>query len=137
MLDEIAGKQGDFLTDLAGKLPRIEVARIECRLLADSIYEIEILVTNTGFLPTALTHGETSQQVLPTRVTLDLEPQCFLAGTKTTFLPTLAGSGGAAKARCTVRTTGRTEIPFEVVSALAGRVKGTIELLKQDDTDRK
>jgi len=137
MLDEIAGKQGDFLTDLAGKLPRIEVARIECRLLANSIYEIEILVTNTGFLPTALTHGETSQQVLPTRVTLDLEPQCFLAGTKTTFLPTLAGSGGAAKARCTVRTTGRTEIPFEVVSALAGRVKGTIELLKQDDTDRK
>ena len=137
MLDELAGKHGDFLTDLAGKLPRIEVARIECRLLADSIYEIEILVTNTGFLPTALSHGQTSQQILPTRMTLDLEPQCFLAGTKTTFLPPLAGSGGTAKIRCTVRATGRSAIGFEVVSALAGRVKGSIELLKAEDADRK
>jgi len=136
MLDEIAGKQGDFLTYLAGRLPRIGVAKVECRLLADSIYEIEILVTNTGFLPTALSHGETSQQILPTRVTLDLEPACFLAGAKTTFLPTIAGSGGTAKARYTVRATGRTEIEFEIVSALAGRVKGTIELLKPDETAR-
>jgi hypothetical protein len=136
MLDEVAGKQGDFLTDLAGRLPRIAVAKIECRLLADSIYEIEILVTNTGFLPTALSHGETSQQILPTRVTLDIKPQCFLAGTKTTFLPAIAGSGGTAKVRCTVRATGRTEIKFEVVSTLAGRVKGTVELLKPDETAR-
>jgi hypothetical protein len=136
MLDEIAGKQGDFLTDLAGRLPRIAVAKVECRLLADSIYEIEILVTNTGFLPTALAHGDTSQQILPTRVTLDLDPACFLAGVKTTFLPTIAGSGGTAKAQCTVRATGRTEIEFEIVSALAGRVKGTIELLKPDETAR-
>jgi hypothetical protein len=134
MLDEIAAGHGDFLTDLAGRLPRIGVAKIECRLLADSIYEIEILVTNAGFLPTALSHGETSQQVLPTRVTLDLEPTCFLTGTRTTFLPTIAGSGGTAKARCTVRAAGRSEIKFEVVSTLGGRVKGTIDLLKPDPT---
>ncbi len=134
MLDEIATGHGDFLTDLAGRLPRIGVAKIECRLLADSIYEIEILVTNTGFLPTALAHGETSQQVLPTRVTLDLEPVCFLAGAKTTVLPTIAGSGGTAKVRCTVRATGRSEIKFEVISTLGGRVKGTIDLLKPDQT---
>lgn len=136
MLDEIADKQGEFLMDLAGRLPRIEVARIECRLLADSIYEIEILVANTGFLPTALAHGETSQQILPTRVTLDLAPECFLAGNRTTFLPALAGSGGTAKARCTVHAADRTAIGFEVVSTLAGRVKGTVELLKPDDIGR-
>lgn len=134
LLDELAAKHGEFLTDLAGRLPRIGVAKIECRLLADSIYEIEILVTNTGFLPTALSHGETSQQILPTRVTLDLEPACFLAGARTTFLPTIAGSGGTAKTRCTVRATGRSEIKFEVVSTLGGRVKGTIDLLRPDQT---
>jgi hypothetical protein len=109
ILDEVAGKQGDFLTELAGRLPRLKIAKIECRLLADSIYEIEILVTNTGFLPTALAHGETSQHVLPTRLTLELEPQCFLAGARLTHLPTISGSGG---------------------TALAGRIQGTIELLK-------
>ncbi|MGE5295670.1 MAG: hypothetical protein ACM3VT_12650, partial [Solirubrobacterales bacterium] len=136
ILDEIATRHGEFLTDLAGRLPRVQVAKIECRLLADSIYEIEILVTNVGFLPTALSHGETSRQILPTRLTLDLEPACFLAGAKTTFLPTIAGSGGTAKARCTVRAAGRTEIQFEVVSTLGGRVKGTIDLLKPDQAAR-
>jgi hypothetical protein len=133
MLDEVAEKQGDFLTDLAGRLPRIQVAKVECRLLADSIYEIEILVTNTGFLPTVLAHGETSQQVHPTRLTLDLDPQCFLAGERTTRLPAIAGSGGTAKTRCTVRVADQDRIRFQVVSALGGRVRGTIELLKAGD----
>ena len=130
MLAEIAAKQGDFLTELARRLPRIGIGKIECRLLADSIYEIEILVVNTGFLPTALAHGETTQEVYPTRVILDLEPACFLAGAKTTFLPTIAGSGGTAKARYTIHVANRQEVHFEVVSMLAGRVEGTIELLK-------
>ncbi|MEN6578939.1 MAG: M14 family metallopeptidase [Phycisphaerales bacterium] len=130
ILDELAEKQGDFLTELVGRLPRLQIAKVACRLLADSIYEIEILVTNVGFLPTALAHGETSQQVLPTRLTLELEPQCFLAGKRITPLPTIAGSGGTAKARYTVRVTGVEQIRFEVISALAGRIQGTIELLK-------
>ncbi len=130
MIEEVAARHGEFLTDVAGRLPRIQVAKIECRLLADSLYEIEILVTNVGFLPTVLAHGETSQQVQPTRLTLDLETQCFLAGERVTRLPAIAGSGGAAKVRCTVRVPDRDRIRFQVISALAGRVQGTIELLK-------
>ena len=133
MLDEIAGKQGDFLTDLAGRLPRIAVAKIECRLLADSIYEIEILVTNTGFLPTALSHGETSQQVLPTRVTLDLDA-AVLPGRGEDHVPARHrrqrrhGQGPAIRSA----SPDRNRIRFEVISTLAGRVKGTIELLKTE-----
>ena len=133
ILDEVAEKHGEFLTDLVGRLPRLQVAKIECRLLADSIYEIEILVTNTGFLPTVLAHGEMSQEVLPTRLTLELDPQCFLAGERITRLPAISGSGGTAKARYTVRATGIDLIRFEVTSALAGRMQGTIELLKEGE----
>ena len=132
MLAGIAAKQGDFLTDLARKLPRIGISKIECRLLADSVYEIQIHVVNTGWLPTALSHGETTQEVYPTRVVLELEPECFLAGAKTTFLPTLAGSGGTAKARYTIHVVNRREVRFQVVSMLAGRVDGTVELLKAE-----
>ena len=130
MLAGVAAKQGDFLTDLARRLPRIGVGKVECRLLADSVYEIQIHVVNTGFLPTALSHGETTQEVYPTRVVLELEPECFLSGAKTTFLPTLAGSGGTAKARYTIHAANRREVRFQVVSMLAGRVEGTIELLE-------
>lgn len=130
MLDEIAAKHGDFLMQVVHRLPRIEIARIECRLLADSIYEIEILVTNTGFLPTALSHGETTREVYPTRIILELEPECLLAGTRTTFLPVIQGSGGTAKASYTIHAPKRQQVRFEVVSMLGGRVEGTIELLK-------
>ncbi len=135
MLAGIADRHGEFLTQLARRLPRIKIARIECRLLADSIYEIEILVTNEGFLPTALTHGETTHEVYPTRVVLDLGPECFLSGAKTTFLPTIQGSGGTAKARYVIQAANRQEVHFQVVSMLAGRTEGTIELLKASETD--
>jgi hypothetical protein len=134
MLADLAAKHGDFLTELAQRLPRISVVRTECRLLADSLYEIEILVANTGFLPTSLAHGETTREVYPTRVVLDLEPQYFLAGAKTTMLPPIAGSGGTAKARYTIRVPDRKEVHFQVISMLAGRAEGTIELLKMNET---
>jgi len=130
MLAGVAAKQGDFLTDLARRLPRIGVGKIECRTLADSIYEIEIRVVNSGFLPTALSHGQTTQEVYPTRVILELEPECFLAGAKTTFLPVMAGSGGTAKAQYTIHVANRQQVRFQVVSMLAGRTEGTVELLK-------
>jgi hypothetical protein len=130
MLSDLATKHGELIQ----RLPRIEVARTECRLLADSLYEIEILVANTGFLPTSLAHGETSREVYPTRVVMELEPQCFLAGAKTTMLPPIAGSGGAAKARYTIRVPDRKDVRFQVISMLAGRIEGTIELLKTNET---
>jgi hypothetical protein len=136
MLADVAARHGDFLTDLVQRLPRIKVGKVECRLLADSIYEIEILVTNAGFLPTSLAHGETTREVYPTRVILELEPQCFLSGAGTTFLPVIAGSSGTAKARYTVHVTDRKEIRFQVVSMLAGRAEGTIELLRTDDAGK-
>jgi hypothetical protein len=134
MLADLAARHADLLTELAQRLPHIVVARTQCRLLADSLFEVEILVSNTGFLPTSLAHGETSREVYPTRVVLDLEPQCFLAGAKTTALPSIPGSGGTAKARYTIRVPDRTQVRFQVISMLAGRTDGTIELLKTTET---
>jgi hypothetical protein len=130
MLAEVAAKQGDFLMELARRLPRIGVGKIECHLLADSVYGIEIHVVNTGFLPTALAHGEITQEVYATRLILDLEPACFLAGARTTFLPAIPGSGGTAKARYTIHVAGRQEVHFKVVSMLGGQAEGTIALLQ-------
>jgi hypothetical protein len=135
MLTEVVAKQGDFLMELARRLPRIGIGKIECHLLADSIYGIEIHVADTGFLPTALAHGETTQEVYPTRLVLDLEPACFLAGARTTFLPAIAGSGGIAKARYTIRAAGRQEIHFKVVSMLGGQAEGTIALLQAGESE--
>lgn len=128
VLGELAGRHGRFLTELAGRLPRVEVCRVKCTHLGESVFEIEVKIENTGFLPTTLAHGERTREVHPTRVVLDVRAEQILAGTRITYLPALAGSGGAAKVRWTVHAPDRSEIRFQVISMLAGTVEGTIDL---------
>jgi hypothetical protein len=128
VLGDLAGKHHRFLTDVAGRLPRVEVRRIKCIHRGESIFDIEIHIENTGFLPTLLSHGERTGEVHPTRLVMELPAERFLAGTPRTYLPTLKGSGGDADVRCTVHVPDQREIRFDVISALGGRVAGAIDL---------
>jgi len=128
MVKDLASAQSRFLTDLAGRLPRIAIRHVKCSHLGESVFEIEVSVENTGFLPTVLAHGERTREINPTRLVLDVPPEQLLAGSRITFLPALKGSGGATELRWTVHTPDRSQIGFEVVSMLAGTVAGTIDL---------
>jgi len=128
LVGEIAAKQADFLTKAAQRLPRIGVRKIECRHLGRSVYEVKIQVENTGFLPTVLEHGQTTREVHPTRLVMELDDESFLSGSRITNLPAIRGSGGMVELRYIVRVPEREKIDFEVVSMLAGKVKGLVEL---------
>ncbi len=128
MIEQIAAKHTDFLTTLAHRLPRIGIRNIESRHLGQSVYEVEIQVENTGFLPTSLAHGQTTREVYPTRLIIELDDEFFLSGTRITNLPVIRGSGGMAQTRYIIRASNRKKIDFKVISMLAGRVSGTIEL---------
>jgi hypothetical protein len=128
MVDDIAAKQADFLTKVAQRLPRIDVRKIGCRHLGRAVYEVEIQVVNTGFLPTVLEHGRTTREVHPTRLLMELEDESFLSGSRITNLPAIRGSGGMAELRYIVRVPEQEKIDFQVVSMLAGKVKGSVEL---------
>jgi hypothetical protein len=128
MVGEIAAKHADFLAKAAQKLPRIGVRKIECRHLGRSVYEIEIQVENTGFLPTVLEHGRTTREVYPTRLVMELEDESFLSGSRITNLPAIRGSGGMVEMRYIVRVPELEKIDFHVISMLAGKAKGLVEL---------
>jgi len=128
MVGEITAKHAAFLTKSAQKLPRISVRKIECQHLGRSVYEIEIQVENTGFLPTVLEHGRTTREVHPTRLVMEVDDESFLSGSRITNLPAIRGSGGMVELRYIVRVPEREKIDFEVVSMLAGKVKGSVEL---------
>ena len=128
MMEQIAAKHTGFLTTLAQRLPRIGIRNIETRHLGQSVYEVEIQVENTGFLPTSLTHGQTTREVYPTRLIIELDDEFFLSGTRITNLPVIQGSGGMAQVRYIIRASNRKKIDFKVVSMLAGQVSGAIEL---------
>lgn len=128
MVDDVAAKQADFLSKAAQKLPRIGVRKIECHHLGRSVYEVKIQVENTGFLPTVLEHGQTTREIYPTRIVMELDDKSFLSGSRIMNLPVIQGSGGMAELRYIVRVPERGKIDFEVTSMLAGKVKGSIEL---------
>jgi hypothetical protein len=128
MLEQIAAKHADFLTIVAQRLPRIRIRKIETRHLGRSVYEVKIQVENTGFLPTSISQGQTTREVYPTRLIIELDDKLFLSGTRITNIPLILGSGGMEEIRYIIRSSGRKKINFEVISVLAGQVTGTIEL---------
>lgn len=130
MVEEIVGKHTDFLTTVAQRLGRIGIRKIKTQHLGQAIYDIEIQVENTGFLPTSLAQGQTTREIYPTRLVLELDDEFFLSGARITTLPTLAGSGGMVETRYIIYAPGRKKIDFTIVSMLAGQVEGTIDLVK-------
>jgi hypothetical protein len=128
MVDEVAAKHADFLTKAAQRLPRVGVRKIDCRHLGRSVYEVEIQVENTGFLPTVLEHGQITREIHPTRLVMELDDESFLSGSRITNLPAIRGSGGMVELRYIVRVPEQERIEFEVVSMLAGKIKGSVEL---------
>ncbi len=130
MLEEIVGKHTDFLTTVAQRLGRIGIRKIKTQHLGQAIYDIEIQVENTGFLPTSLAQGQTTREIYPTRLVLELDDEFFLSGARITTLPTISGSGGMVETRYIIYAPGRKKIDFTIVSMLAGQVEGTIDLVK-------
>ncbi|MBC8470728.1 MAG: hypothetical protein H8D56_14745 [Planctomycetes bacterium] len=130
MVEEVVGRHTDFLTTVIQRLPRIGIRRVETKHLGQGTYDIEIHVENTGFLPTSLAQGQTTREVYPTRLVMDLDDEHFLSGTRITTLPVIPGSGGMVEARYIIYAPNRKKIDFEIISMLAGQVEGTINLEK-------
>jgi len=128
MIGDIAARHADFLTKVAQQLPRIGIRKVEAKRLGEDVYEITIQVENTGFLPTSLAHGQTTREVYPTRIIIEMDNKCFLSGSRITNLPTIQGSCGMAEVRYVIHAPNRNRIDFKVVSMLAGQAEGTVEL---------
>jgi hypothetical protein len=128
LLDALAAKHARFLTELAGKLPRVGIRKSEVKHLGESVYDITVQVENTGYLPTVLAHGVTTREVHPTRVILKVDDQAILSGRRTVALGPIEGSGGMREVRWIVLAKGQSKLEVEVVSMLAGTVNASIDL---------
>lgn len=126
VLEDLTRRHAEFLTSLAGRLPRVGIRQAEATPLGNGVFEVVARIENTGYLPTALAQGALTREVLRTRVTLSLEKDRILAGLQKTLLGPIPGSGGMEELRWIVRGTGSLEI--EVISALGGTARQTLEL---------
>lgn len=127
-LDGLALSQAKFLTDLAGRLPRLGIRRVKVKPLGESVFDVTVQIENTGYLPTALAQGEVSREVAPTRVVLNLDDKAILSGTRRVMVGPIPGSGGMKEVRWVILAKGVDGVTVEIVSALAGTVRKSIEL---------
>lgn len=109
-LAELGASHAKFALHLVSLFPRVQVAAFEAVGLGGGLFRLKAEVANTGFWPTSLAHGQTARAVKPTLVQLGVDPGAVLSGSaKTSFLPTLAGSGSRAKYEWLIRgKTGET-----------------------------
>ncbi len=109
-LAELGASHAKFVVHLASLFPRVKVAAFEAVGHGGGVFRLKAEVENAGFWPTSLAHGQTARAVKPTLVQLGVDPGAVLSGSaKTSFLPTLPGSGGRAKYEWLVRgKTGET-----------------------------
>ena len=128
LLEELARKHLQFLTSLAGKLPRIGIRKIKVKALGNGVFDLTVQIENTGYLPTALAQGTLAREVNPTRVVLDVDEKAILSGARRTMLESIEGSGGMKEVRYVLNGNGRQKVQVEVISTLGGTARATIDL---------
>jgi len=128
-LPALGMKQGEFLVELAGMLPRVRIARTEVTALGGGLFKIEVEVENTGLFPTSLRHGQVSRTVGPTFLQIQVDDDDILSGEeKTASLGVLAGSGSRKDVSWVIRGSEGARVDIKLRSQKSGHDNATITL---------
>lgn len=128
-LEELGEAHGEFVVFLSGLYAKVKIAKTEVINHGGGVFRIKAEVENEGFLPTALSQGETSRAVNPTMVQLGVKPETIISGNaKTNFFQALAGSGMRQKYEWLIQGKAGDKIELIVVSEKAGTDKVNITL---------
>jgi Zinc carboxypeptidase len=119
-LDALAEAQTNFVLDLAGRFPEIEVGGIEVIRRDETVYEIKAFLVNDGLFPTGLAIAKVNRRVRPVVVTMDLDADRILGGKRVQKIWSIAGSGGAHELRWIVRGNKGEVVTFRVTSEKYG-----------------
>lgn len=130
LLGPLVEKQVKYLTELAGKLPRVGIRSATAKHLGNSVFELKVEIENTGYLPTSLAQGRLTREVLPTRLLLEVPESAILSGARRTNFEGIEGSGGKREARFIVYDKDRGRVRVELVSTLGGTAEAEIELAR-------
>lgn len=128
-IPELGAAHADFALYLASLFPRVRVVETGVTAHGGGLYEITAEIENEGYLPTALAQGVTAGAVAPTMVQLGVDPEALVTGdAKTSFFPTLDGSGARQRYTWLVRGRPGQEVELRVVAQKAGRDATTLTL---------
>ncbi len=128
-LEALGAAHAKFAAYLLTLFPRVRVAALEAAALGGGLYRVKAEVENAGFWPTALAQAVTARSVKPVMVQLGVDPGAIVSGSaKTSFVPTLAGSGGRAKYEWLVKGKAGQAVEILVRSEKGGSATARVTL---------
>jgi murein tripeptide amidase MpaA len=143
LAEEVKG-QLPFILSLGDMLPHLSIFKLEVEKLRENTWRLNLVVENTGFLPTYTSHqGKTRQAARPVRVELDLPPGSrLLSGKRRTELGHLEGrsnkmsdmimssnpTDNRARTDWVIHTESGGKLIVNVLSERAGKLHQTITL---------
>ena len=128
-LDSLGELHANFTVYLASLFPRVRIADVKVTNHGGGVFEVDAEIENSGFLPTATAQGVRARAVAPTMVQLGVPPEDVITGdAKTSFFPTLDGSGARRSFSWVIRGAQGARIELRVRSQKGGRDSATITL---------
>lgn len=119
----------EFVTYLSGLFPKINIASTSVTSLGGGLYRVKAEVENAGYLPAATAQGVRARSVAPTMVQLGVDPDDIISGSpKTSFFPTLAGSGRRQTYEWIVKGKPGSSITLKAVAQKGGSATATLVL---------
>ena len=128
-IPDLGAGHAKFVVYLTSLFPRLKIAKSEATALGAGLYRVKAEVENGGFLPLALAHAVTARAVTPAMIQIAVPPEAVITGTeKTTYLPTLAGSGSRQRYEWMVKAKPGTTVTLKAASQKGGTDTATVTL---------
>jgi hypothetical protein len=126
MIDSIAEMHYDFLLDLAGMRPQIDILNIKTEELGKGVYRLTADISNTGIMPTVSELGERSRWVQKTVVRLETAKGQEVLGGKS--VEVLSAIEGGKKETRSWLIRGRGEVKLRAGAENTGFKEITVKL---------
>ncbi len=119
----------DFFLKLMSRMPNLEMGEAKVKALGEGLYDIDLFLTNTGWLPTSTAQGRKARRAWPIRVTLKMrDGQTLVAGRPIENIPFLNGSGEVKKLSWTLKAGKGSKVVFTAWSPRLGTVQKSVSL---------
>ncbi|MBN2012172.1 hypothetical protein JW960_22775 [candidate division KSB1 bacterium] len=128
-LESVSNAFNPFLVSLASSLPKLEITKYELKKVQQNAYRLELIVGNTGFLPTHTAIGKHSQWNPKIKIALiRTDNQKLLTGQKQIIIDPLPGHGRSEPFRWLIQGKPGSTIRLTVGRPATGVIEKTVVL---------
>lgn len=128
-LAELGRAHGAFVATVSTMLPRVRLVEVSSEDHGGGVYTVTAVVTNEGYLPSALEHGIVSRSVDPVLVQIQVPQEEIVTGAaKSHRIPKLEGSGARERVSWVIRGSPGESVEIRVLSQKGGADTRSVRL---------